>query len=393
VIDIQTFMLALGVGNLAFALLMGGYLRNAASAPGLRTWMWARSMSGTVQVLSWLLPQSGPALTMDLAAFAWVGGAALEVAAYCQFFEFAASAWRKLLLPTAAVALVAVAVAMGLGATTLQMTRVMALAIAAFSAGAAGILLRPRTQASLLQRVIGVNDALFAVAILAWIIVTKGQPSEPHARPILGMAYLASYLLMIVNGFGFLLLCKQKDDAHMRRLATIDDLTDMLNRRAFFEHAERAREGALRLQRPVALMMLDLDHFKQLNDSYGHACGDDALRTFAGTARKLLREGDVLGRLGGEEFALVLPRSSLEGARLVAERLRMAVNDAVLPACAGDYRMTVSIGLVTIAPDEALTTALARADHALYAAKTAGRNRVQVGQALEAAPQPECAYA
>jgi diguanylate cyclase (GGDEF)-like protein len=393
VIDIQTFMLALGVGNLAFALLMGGYLRNAASGPGLRTWMLARLLSGAVQTLGWLLPHSGPALTMDLAAFAWVGGAALEVAAYCQFFELAPSAWRKLLLPTAALALVAVAVAMALGATSRQMTHVMALAIAAFSAGAASILLRPREHASLLQRVIGVNDALFAVAILAWVVVMKGQASGTHARPILGMAYLASYLLMIVNGFGFLLLCKQKDDAHMRRLATVDDLTDTLNRRAFFEHADAAREKAMRMRKPTALMMLDLDHFKQLNDSYGHACGDEALRIFAAAARTLLRDGDVLGRLGGEEFALALPRSSPEGARLVAERLRAAVGDAVLPACAGDYRMTVSIGVVMIAPDEALTTALARADHALYAAKTAGRNRVETAYVFEAPPQPQCACA
>lgn len=383
-IDIQTFMLALGVGNLAFALLMAGYLRDATSAPGLRTWMWARLLSGSVQALGWMMPHSGPALTMDLAAFAWVGGAALEVAAYCQFFGFAPTVWRKMLLPAAALALVAVAIAVALGATSQQMTRVMALGIAAFSAGGAAVLLRPRKGASLLQSLIGLNDAVFAIAILAWVIVANGQATTAHARPILGMAYLASYLLMIVNGFGFLLLCKQKDDAHMRRLATIDDLTDTLNRRAFFERAEEAHQQARRLGKPITLMMLDLDHFKQLNDNYGHACGDQALRVFASTAQAILRDRDLLARLGGEEFAVALPGTALDRALVAAERLRNAVSQAELGACASGHRMTVSIGLVLIEPDEALTSALARADHALYAAKTGGRNRVKVGVACTA---------
>jgi len=379
-IDIQTFMLALGIGNLAFALLMAGYLRNAASGPGLRTWMWARLLSGAVQTLSWCMPQSGPALTMNLSAFAWVGGAALEVAAYCQLFGFAPAGWGKLLVSAAAVALVAMVVTVAGGATAQQLTCVMALAIAVFSAGGALLLLlRPRQPASLLQRLIGVNNASFAVAILAWVVTTKGRAAGPEAGIVLAMAYLASYLLMIVNGFGFLLLCKQKDDAHMRRLATIDDLTDTFNRRAFFERADAACQQAIRSRRPITLLMLDLDHFKQLNDNYGHACGDEALRLFAAAARAMLRDGDVFGRLGGEEFALALPGTRLSGARVVAERLRAAVSGTVLTGAASAHHLTVSIGLVEIDAGEALSAALARADHALYAAKMGGRNRVEVG--------------
>jgi diguanylate cyclase (GGDEF)-like protein len=380
VIDIHTFMLALGVGNMAFAVLMAGYLRTAASGPGLVTWMWARLLSGIVQTASWLATQSGLALDIDLAAFAWVGGAALEVAAYCQFFGFANSAWRRTLLPVAALTLAAVGCAVAADASQQQKIRVMAISIAVFSTGAAGILLRPKQQSSLLQRLIGVSDVLFGVAILVWAGLADNSTGTPHAGLILGLAYLASYLLMIVNGFGFLLLSKQQDDDRMRRLATIDGLTDMLNRNAFFEQAESARRQMRKLGRPAALLMLDLDHFKQLNDNFGHACGDEALRLFAGAARPLLREHDLMGRLGGEEFALLLPGTGLDGARLVAERLRLAVHETVLPAQVGNYRMTVSIGLVLIEQDEQLTTALARADHALYAAKTAGRNRVELGK-------------
>ncbi|MBW8899525.1 MAG: GGDEF domain-containing protein [Massilia sp.] len=375
-IDIQTFMLALGVGNTAFALLMAGYMRGAAPNPGLRTWMWARLSSGLAQICCWAAPYAGLRIAEELAAFGWVGGVALEVASYCVFFGF--RNWQRKLVPASAAALVAVAVAAMAQVSREQMMQVVAVLVALFASGAAAILLRPQVDAPLLQRIIGANDALFAIAIWIWMVVANGGVGTFYANPVYGFAYLASYLLMIVNGFGFLLLCKLKDDQRMQRLATIDGLTDMLNRRAFFERADRARQQAVRLRKPIALMMLDLDHFKQLNDGFGHACGDQALRLFADTARASLRENDVMGRLGGEEFALAMPGTSLAGAQHAAERLRVAVAEAPALACAATYRMTVSIGLVMIDPNEELTAALARADRALYAAKTGGRNRVEI---------------
>lgn len=379
-IDIQTFMLALGVGNTAFALLMAGYMRGAALNPGLRTWMWARLSSGLAQICSWAAPHAGIPIAEELAAFGWVGGVALELASYCVFFEF--RNWRRVLAPAAVAALFIVAAAAMAQASRQQMTQVVAVIVALFASGAAAILLRPQADAPLLQRIIGVNDAVFAIAIWIWMGMANGGLGTFDANPAYGVAYLASYLLMIVNGFGFLLLCKLKDDQRMHRLATIDGLTDMLNRRAFFERAESVRQQALRLRKPIALMMLDLDHFKQLNDNFGHACGDDALRLFADTARASLRENDVMGRLGGEEFALAMPGTSLAGAQQAAERLRVAVAEAPALACGAAYRMTVSIGVVMIDPHEELTAALARADHALYAAKTGGRNRVEIGAPL-----------
>jgi diguanylate cyclase (GGDEF)-like protein len=325
-------------------------------------------------------PQAGLPVAEQLAAFGWVGGVALELASYCVFFGF--RNWRRILAPAAVAALFIVAAAAVAQASRQQMMQVVAVIVALFASGAAAILLRPQADAPLLQRIIGVNDALFAIAIWIWMAVANGGIGTFDANPVYGFAYLASYLLMIVNGFGFLLLCKLKDDQRMRRLATIDGLTDVLNRRAFFERAEIARQQALRLRKPIALMMLDLDHFKQLNDSFGHACGDDALRLFADTARMSLRENDVMGRLGGEEFALAMPGTSLAGAQQAAERLRAAVAEAPAPACAATYRMTVSIGVVLIDQGEELTAALARADHALYVAKTSGRNRVEVGAPL-----------
>jgi diguanylate cyclase (GGDEF)-like protein len=375
VIDIQTFMLALGVGNIAFALLMAGYMRGAENSPALVYWMWGRLSIGLAQLCWWLAPQFELRAVEALSACAWVGGVALEVGANCLFFGF--TRWRRSLYLLTLPGWVAVCYAVATGASRLQLTELISFIIALSVFGAAVVLLRPR-EAPLLQRIIGVNNILFALAIWAWLGFEGGNPGT-STTPVIGLAYLASYLLMIVNGFGFLLLCKQKDDAMMRRLATIDSLTGMLNRRAFFERADNARQLATRLRKPIALLMLDIDHFKQLNDGFGHACGDEALKMFADTARGVLRDHDLIGRLGGEEFALALPGTTLDGALEAAERLRLAVTETPVLGCAPAYRMTVSIGVVMIDTFEELTAALARADHALYAAKTGGRNRVEAG--------------
>jgi diguanylate cyclase (GGDEF)-like protein len=232
----------------------------------------------------------------------------------------------------------------------------------------------------LLQWIIGANDALFAVAMAlgGWDGLSRPFQSL-GSSPLHTLAGLAAYLLMIVNGVGFLLLCKQKSDEQMALLATTDSLTGLANRRAFFERAEAARLLSLRLRKPIALMMLDLDHFKQINDRFGHATGDEGLALFAAAARATLRDHDILGRLGGEEFALALPGTDLDGALQAAERLRHAITEAPLITSGATYVMTVSIGVVVIEANEALTAALARADHALYAAKSGGRNRVEAG--------------
>ena len=374
-IDYPTFLLALGVGNIAFALLMAGYMRGADNSPALGYWMWGRLSIGLAQLCWWAAPQFELRMAEALAACAWLGGVALEVGANCRFFGY--RRWRQSLYLFTLPGWAAICLAVANGASRPQLVELISFSIALSMFSAAVVLLRPRS-APLLQRLIGLNNLLFALAIWAWLGFEGVRPAGAMT-PLVGLAYLASYLLMIVNGFGFLLLCKQKDDAMMRRLATIDGLTGMLNRRAFFERADAARQLALRLRKPIALLMLDIDHFKQLNDGYGHACGDQALKTFADAARGVLRDHDLIGRLGGEEFALALPGVTLDGALEAAERLRLAVTQVPLPGCAPAYRMTVSIGVVMIDTFEELTAALARADHALYAAKSGGRNRVEAG--------------
>ncbi len=167
---------------------------------------------------------------------------------------------------------------------------------------------------------------------------------------------------------------------HDRALAATDSLTKLANRRYF--HGQLKQEWA-RLQRsggPAALLMLDLDHFKQVNDSYSHAAGDAVLRRFAELVSASLRKTDQAGRLGGEEFAILLPGADHAGALEFAERLRARVAADEIAYDDRELRITVSIGVAELAKSDATAeVALARADAALYRAKANGRNRVETG--------------
>jgi len=387
VIDIHTYMLALGIGNISFAVLMVAYIRDTEPSPGLRFWTWARLVAGTTQLLAFARPQLGmPALAL-IEPLGWFAGWALEVAAYCTFFKL--RNWKRVVIPIAGLALLAAACCVPLAdASYGDLMGLIACVFSLSSIATACVLLNPKLKNStLLQRIIGLNNGVFGLAIAGWAIgaFLRGELNMLETDRSQMAAYISGYMLMIVNGFGFLLMSKQRNDAIMQRLATYDDLTGLLNRRAFLARANEARMLALRLRKPIALLMIDIDHFKRLNDRFGHATGDEALVLFARTGGAILREHDILGRMGGEEFALAMPGTDLEGALQAAERLRQATMEIALLSCGGSYQMTVSIGLVVIDANEDLPAALARADRALYEAKRNGRNRVKLGGAARRA--------
>lgn len=166
-------------------------------------------------------------------------------------------------------------------------------------------------------------------------------------------------------------------EARLENLATKDPLTQVSNRTEFFEVAERELLRAAMLGHPVCVVMMDLDYFKLINDAFGHAAGDLTLKTFADLCRTCVRDHDHLARLGGEEFALLLPGTSRPEALAVAERLRIAVENMSVEGAPSGLRLTVSVGVSEIDHAERdIHQALARADLALYSAKMRGRNKV-----------------
>ena len=189
---------------------------------------------------------------------------------------------------------------------------------------------------------------------------------------------LEAIVATVLLGFGALILTNEFITSELRHLAEVDSLTSVFNRRAFFTLLDKAVSSAQRTQTPVPVLVLDLDHFKTINDTWGHRAGDDVLRHFVAVALRCLRKEDVMGRLGGEEFAIFLPNAGAEGAHAVAERLRLLVESH--PAAAGvrAIPLTVSIGIALCGPGESAGAALQRADEAMYLAKQRGRNRVEM---------------
>tara|TARA_R110002020_G_scaffold86363_33_gene212882 strand:+ start:1957 stop:2850 length:894 start_codon:yes stop_codon:yes gene_type:complete len=163
------------------------------------------------------------------------------------------------------------------------------------------------------------------------------------------------------------------------QLATRDALTELYNRRHFIEAVDREIARATRHGRPLVMCIIDVDLFKPVNDKYGHIAGDGVLRQLAGIVRRFVRGEDVAARIGGEEFAVMLPETDVESARAFAERLREAVAEDTFVLGGEDKRLTISIGIACLAPGrEERSPLMEAADAALYRAKDEGRNRVCV---------------
>lgn len=182
---------------------------------------------------------------------------------------------------------------------------------------------------------------------------------------------------------------KEAEDK-LRKLATTDSLTGLSNRRFFMESAEEALERTRRYGRDLCLLMMDIDYFKTVNDMYGHDAGDDVLSILSKTGLRILRNIDVFGRIGGEEFSILLPDTGIEGAAQVAERLRSEIESTKMNTRSGSLNITVSIGVAMYNKETStLEQLLKAADIGLYAAKEAGRNQVKVQLSPESSSEEE----
>ena len=216
-------------------------------------------------------------------------------------------------------------------------------------------------------------------------------PLVPNAQVALGMAPgfpLLAFNALIWPACGIAVFAQREFDQLFRKLflsqrqlselATRDALTGLGNRRDFMARAEAACGLARRHRRELCVLMLDIDHFKAVNDRHGHAAGDDVLRLVSETFALALRNADICGRIGGEEFAAVLPETGPKQAMQTAERVRQAIADKALPTVHAPepLRVTVSVGVAALSHSESLDELLARADKNLYEAKRTGRNRI-----------------
>jgi len=202
-------------------------------------------------------------------------------------------------------------------------------------------------------------------------------PLNPTALAIFSWAVVAHALFAAVL---FLTMTMERREAEQRSFAMSDPLTGLLNRRAFADFAQRFARRRAGLRNPMAMLVLDVDHFKQVNDRFGHDAGDRMLKAFADVAEDTVRPSDELFRMGGEEFCFVLPDTSLPDAVAVAERLRRAFEAVRIETASGPAFTTVSIGIAATRLALDIDVLFAAADAAVYEAKARGRNRVVVAE-------------
>lgn len=223
---------------------------------------------------------------------------------------------------------------------------------------------------------------LFSALIMAYrsvvLVYDPGQVTTVfQLTHVQLLTYALGGILPVVATLGFLLLCTERSQRELERAARVDYLTGVYNRRAIEELGTRAIAAARRHGMSLAALVVDIDHFKRINDELGHAAGDHALVRAVERIRDELRAEDLLGRLGGEEFIVLMPSTDSTSAVAAAERIRESFS--AQPLVLGDQRrqVTLSIGVAVLAPaDRQFSQLLQRADRAMYAAKKAGRDLV-----------------
>ncbi|MBD8237942.1 diguanylate cyclase [Pseudomonas fluorescens] len=227
-----------------------------------------------------------------------------------------------------------------------------------------------------------VSIGLVLLPCTVWLLF---QPSSMQVGVAIAVLVFATFVASATRKLSDALekafrLTRQMERAHSisARAAQTDELTGLMNRRAFFEHAHLLYAQCRHNQQPLCALMMDMDHFKHINDTYGHQAGDQVLRQIGGVISASLRKSDVYGRLGGEEFAVLLPNTSLEAAQAIAEQLVESISGLAVEPVKG---LSASLGVAsTQAQDEDLHGLMNTADKALYRAKALGRNQVAVAQ-------------
>ena len=225
-----------------------------------------------------------------------------------------------------------------------------------------------------------IGTAVMAYRGVVYLFLPQLIPGSVFVvTPLQILAYALGGLLPVVSTIGFLLMCTEYNQQELAKAARLDYLTGICNRRAIEDLAGRSIASSRRHGVPLAMMIVDVDYFKRINDEFGHEGGDEALVETVRRIRESLRSEDLVGRLGGEEFVAVMPNTDGIAALAAAERMRCAFSGEPMHIGGGEVTITVSVGVAVLdAQDQQYSHLLRRADRAMYAAKSAGRNKVML---------------
>jgi diguanylate cyclase (GGDEF)-like protein len=382
--DIKTLLLALALGNLSLCAALFFFEAGARSG-GQRTrvhatWAWAKQCQALAWLLLYLRGDLPDLLTIPIANSVLFAGFALDAAALWE--QAGRRVWRRYLVPALGAAIGVYVAAWLLQAPAGGRIAVASVAASLFFLAGAAALGRGWRNGSALRRYLVLLMLALTVVVLARGLLSL-LPGWVNPVLVQAVGVGALYLMMLGNAFGYLLLAREQEQGELARLEVVDPLTDVPNRRGFYTALTPWIALARRPGMATALIITNLDQFKRVNDSYGHSAGDMVLKAMVDVCKKQLRDSDQIGRLGGAEFAILLPRTSLEDASLVAERIRHAVAALPVKAEKAIINMTASLGVTTIRADDSTVSLFKRADEALQAAKQAGRNRVMEADVIK----------
>jgi diguanylate cyclase (GGDEF)-like protein len=382
---LSTLFIMLSGAVLCVILLLVLLSLHRTRTPGVRAWCVANGLGIVAFTLYAFGRQLPPILSYEVANGAYIGAVAAVLVGYRRFFGQPIA-----LGPTyasVAVALAGITLCHYVFPSFLLRTAIVSVfyAVACSAIGVAIFSARSAWTSRYAYVFSGVMAFVVAFGQAARGIVQAVLPSapasllEPSAWSLTVLS--ASTFVMPVLTLGPLMIVHSKMIAKYEYAANRDFLTGAWSRRAFWEMAAREIERARRLQRGLTLLTMDVDHFKRINDTWGHAEGDEVLKDMVLAVERRMRSIDYFGRIGGEEFAVLMPDTGLDGARVLAERLRagIAEDQASLHAEGSDAAprsYTLSMGLAQLRPADTFHDLMQRADTALYQAKESGRNRV-----------------
>ncbi|MGV7211302.1 diguanylate cyclase [Oxalobacteraceae bacterium A2-2] len=381
--DIKTLLLALALANLSLcaALFFSGHEGRPPRRPS--TFASARLCQAVAWLLLALRDIAPDLLTIGLANALLFTGFALDAGALWE--QAGRRGWRRVLLPALGGAIAVFAACYVMDLPPGQRVAAASLILSGFACAGVAALAQGWATAGALRRYLVLSTGVLALALAARGMLGAIRPEgwgwlTPAVLQWLGVALL--YLLTLGSAYGYLLLSGDRLRGELARLEVVDGLTGVPNRRGFYQALGPWLALARRPGQATALLVLNLDHFKRVNDGYGHPVGDLVLKTMVEICQRQLRDSDLMGRLGGAEFAILLPRTSAGDALLVAERIRGAVAATPVKAERALINMTASLGVTTIRADDTPVLLFQRADDALRQAKQDGRNRVaQAGSA------------
>ena len=367
-------MLTLMIG---LVLLVVGRALSPTYRPSIHWWVGATLLQPAGFVLLSLRDTLPPVLTILVANTFVAMGFAAYVVALRHFFRLPSG--RGPLLGLVALA---VAISFHWGLVQPDLTRrliAISVVLAAVLGLSASIIYRHGRGA--VRHVAGLAFAGSAALMAYRAVILVFDPSQVtnvfQLTHVQLLTYAVGSVLPVIGTIGFLLLCTERSQHELERAARVDYLTGSYNRRAIEELATQSIASARRHGMPLSVLVLDIDHFKRINDELGHAIGDLALVESVARIRTTLRAEDVLGRLGGEEFIVLMPGADGASAVQAGERIRLSFSAQPLRMDGHHRTVTLSIGVATLAPmDREFSQLLQRGDRAMYAAKNAGRDLV-----------------